>query len=129
MSGFRMTFSGLNELQRGLIERSHLEEAKMAVKKNGAELQTGIQRKANFKGHYEYRAGRGKVFVKPSGTTRRSVGLRIRNSGLTAVSGPTTEYSGYLEHGTRFMNAQPFVRPAFNVQKPKFVADLRKLVK
>lgn len=129
MARSAIIFTGLNELQRELIKRSHLEDAKMTVKKNGAELQTGIERKANFKGHYEYQKGKGLVFVKPSGTTKRSVGLSIRDNGLTAASGPTTEYAEYLEHGTRFMAAQPFVKPAFNIQKRKFNVALRKLVK
>lgn len=41
MSGFTMQFTGLNELQRGLIERSHLEAAKTVVAKNGTRLQQG----------------------------------------------------------------------------------------
>ena len=35
----------------------------------------------------------------------------------------------YLEYGTRFMDAQPFVRPAFDEQKEKFKDDMQKLVR
>jgi hypothetical protein len=34
-----------------------------------------------------------------------------------------------LEYGTRFMEAQPFVKPAYEVQKEQFKKDLDKLVK
>ena len=48
---------------------------------------------------------------------------------MTAESGPTTEYSPYLEYGTRFMSKQPFVKPALEEQEKKFNADMQKLVK
>lgn len=35
---YTMKFVGLDELQRGLIERSHLEAAKTVVAKNGSRL-------------------------------------------------------------------------------------------
>ena len=35
----------------------------------------------------------------------------------------------YVEFGTRFMDAQPFVRPAFKQQVPIFKSDMKKLVK
>jgi HK97 gp10 family phage protein len=35
----------------------------------------------------------------------------------------------YLEYGTRFMDAQPFVRPAYNEQKAKFIRDMNKLTR
>lgn len=35
----------------------------------------------------------------------------------------------YLEYGTRFMDAQPFVRPALEEQASKFKRDMQKLVR
>ena len=35
----------------------------------------------------------------------------------------------YLEYGTRFMDAQPFVQPALEEQLPKFKSDMKKLVR
>ena len=64
-----------------------------------------------------------------TGQTKRSIGLEIMDGGMTAASGPTTEYSEYLEYGTRFMEAQPFVNPALNEQKGKFLDDLQKLMR
>ena len=40
---------------------------------------------------------------------------------------PTTKYSPYVEYGTRFMDKQPFVKPAFQKVKKEFVNDLKKL--
>lgn len=115
--GYTVKFSGLEELHGALLKKSQLQDAKIVVKKNGAGLQGAIQRHANFTKGYQ------------TGTTKRSVGLEITDGGLTAKSGPTTEYSPYLEYGTRFMEAQPFVGPGFNEQKAIFKSDLKKLVR
>ena len=110
---YTIKFAGLDELQRELIRRSHLEEAKKVVAKNGARLQRGGQEKAPV----------------DTGTLKRSIGLKIEDGGLTAISGPTAHYGEYVEKGTRFMSAQPYMRPALNEVKGQFNADLRKLVK
>ena len=43
--------------------------------------------------------------------------------------GAETDYSSYIEYGTRFMDAQPFVRPALEEQASKFKRDMQKLVR
>lgn len=119
---------GLEELQKKLRKNADLDDVKKVVRQNGSELQRRIKRKADFKGHYEWEKGKGKVFKKATGTTKRSVSLDIKDGGLTAESGPTTDYAEYLEYGTRFMEAQPFVKPAMDEQAKQFERDLRKLV-
>ena len=108
---------GLEELQKKLIKNANMDDVKRVVRQNGSELQRRIQKNADFDKGYQ------------TGTTKRSVGLEIKDSGLTAESGPTTEYSEYLEFGTRFMEAQPFVKPALDEQSKQFENDLKKLVK
>lgn len=113
MGSHVMIFTGLDELQRGLIERSNLAMAKAAVAKNGSRLQTQAQRNAPV----------------DTGTLMRSIGLSIEDDGLTAKSEATAHYAGYVELGTRFMAAQPYMRPAFNQVKGIFNSDLKRLVK
>lgn len=110
---YTMKFVGLNELQRGLIKRSHLEAAKTVVAKNGTRLQQGA------------------IYYAPhdTGTLRRSIGLEIKDGGLTAISGATAHYGEYVERGTRFMAAQPYMKPSFNGVKKQFEADLRRLMR
>ena len=48
---------------------------------------------------------------------------------MTAAVGPTTDYSPYVEYGTRFMQAEPFVKPSWEEQKELFKKDMDKLVK
>ena len=113
----KIKVEGLKELQEALKPNVKLDDVKRVVKQNGSELQRKIQDKADFKMGYQ------------TGETKRSVGLEIKDSGFTAESGPKTEYSPYLEYGTRFMDAQPFVKPAYEEQKKKFEADMKKLTK
>ena len=108
---------GLDELQTAVTKKCNLQAAKQIVKLNGAELQQKMKRKADFKKGYQ------------TGTTKRSIALEMKDAGLTAEVEPGTEYSPYLEYGTRFMEAQPFVRPAYEAQAKLFKADMQRLVK
>lgn len=89
------------------------------VKDNGADLQQRMQRKAD------------EAFTKgyATGQTSRSIGVEIVDGGKTAFVGAQTEYAPYLEHGTRFMDAEPFVHPAAKEQGKKFEKELIKLLK
>lgn len=95
------------------------------VKKNGAELQQQTQKNMleEYKGHYE-----GKKFVKPTGATRRSAAVEIKDNGMTAVVEPNTSYFPYLEYGTRFMEARPTLGPAFKRVSPIFTNDIKRLI-
>lgn len=117
MISYVMKIEGLEKLQRKLEHNTKLEEVKRCVRLNGSELNDLMQKNADFKKGYQ------------TGTTKRSINLSIKDNGFTAESGPTTEYSEYLERGTRYMEAQPFVRPSFDVQKEIFKKDIEKLMR
>lgn len=113
----RITVTGLDELEKALKDNIKMDDVKRVVRHHGAELQENMQNRADFTQGYQ------------TGTTKRSIGLEIKDSGFTASVGPETEYSPYLEYGTRFMEAQPFVKPAHRDQKAKFKRDMQKLVR
>lgn len=113
----KLHVEGLDELQAALKKNVTLNDVKRVVRHNGAKLQERMQDKADFKMGYQ------------TGQTKRSIGLEIKDGGLAAEVGPETEYSPYLEYGTRFMDAQPFVKPAFDEQKEKFKSDMQKLMR
>lgn len=115
MGGLKI--EGLDKLQKALKDNFTLDDVKKVVKHNGQQLQDKIQRNANFTKGYA------------TGQTKNSVDLQIKDGGMTADSGPTTEYSPYLEYGTRFMEAQPFVKPALKEQEKQFKSDMQKLVR
>lgn len=108
---------GLAELQAKLKDNVRMDDVKRVVKHNGSEMTKKMIKNADFKRGYQ------------TGDTKRSITLEIEDGGMTAKTGPETEYSPYVEYGTRFMDAQPFVRPAYNEQKEKFKKDMSKLMK
>ncbi len=108
-----MKMVGINELQMKLEKNMRMDAVRDVVKKNGSELQAKAQRNAPV----------------DTGTLKRSIGLEICDNGLTVESEATADYAAYQEYGTRFMKAQPYMRPAFNVQKEQFKRDLSKMVR
>lgn len=104
-------------LQRKLKRLSNKSAIRTVVKYNGGRLQNSMTRKAEFTRGYQ------------TGKTKDSIYLTLTNNGMTAECGPTTEYAPYLEHGTRFMDAQPFIEPALRSVEPNFIHDLERLVK
>ena len=128
----KIKVTGLDKLQKKLKADVTLDDVKELVRKNGGQLQNKMQRNADFAKGYQ------------TGTTKRSIklsGTEYLDGGFTVEVGPgeaplnkktelpATEYSPYVEYGTRYMAAQPFVRPAFEEQKEKFIKGMQRLVK
>ena len=119
---------GMEKLQKKLKKNVNMEAVKKKVRQHGSQLQTKAMQNADFKGHYEWQKGKGRVFVPPSGALRGSIHLEITDGGMAAEVEPTADYAPYVELGTRFMDAQPYLGPAFKDQKEKFKKDMKKLV-
>lgn len=113
----KLEIKGLDKLERSLKENVTMSDVKRVVRHNGSQMHQQMQANADFKKGYQ------------TGTTKRSIGLEIVDGGFTAEVEPGTEYSPYLEYGTRYMDAQPFVKPAYETQKGKFKSDMQKLVR
>lgn len=113
----RIKITGLTELQKALKDNVTLNDVKKVVRHHGQQMQQTMMQNADFKMGYQ------------TGTTKRSISLEMLDRGMTAEVGPETEYSPYLEYGTRFMDAQPFVKPAHDEQSAKFKRDMQKLVR
>ena len=103
---------GMEKLQKKLKKNVNMEDVKRVVRHNGAEMQTKAQQNAPV----------------DTGTLKRSIGIEITDGGMSAEVEPTAEYAPYVELGTRFMDPQPYLKPAFNEQKEKFKKDMKKLV-
>lgn len=103
---------GMEKLQKKLKKNIQMDDVKRVVRHNGAEMQTKAQQNAPV----------------DTGTLKRSIGLEITDSGMAAEVRPTADYAPYVEYGTRFMEAQPYLKPAFDDQKEKFKKDMKKLV-
>ena len=104
---------GFEKLETKLTKNMDMSAVKTVVKKNGAEMQKKAMKEAPVLTHH----------------LQKSIMLEITDGGMTAEVESTAEYAGYQEYGTRFMNAQPYMKPAYNEQKGKFKSDMRKLVR
>ena len=120
----RVRIDGFDKLEAKLKRNMDLGAVRTVVRKNGAELQTKAQKNAPV-GTPQSTGIPGYV----GGTLKRSVELDITDGGLTAEVEPTADYAAYVEYGTRFMEAQPYLKPAYDEQKKKFVKDLNELVR
>lgn len=111
---------GMDKLQAKLKWNGENRDAvRTVIAKNGNQLNEKMKthmRDAYIKGY-------------STGDTAGSVNTVIAGDGLTAFVGPTTNYAMYVEYGTRFMTAEPAVRPAFEEQVPIFKSDMEALVK
>lgn len=103
---------GIEKIQKKLRQNGQMADVKKVVRHNGAEMQAKSQQNAPV----------------DTGTLKRSIGIEITDGGMTAEVEPTADYAPYVELGTRFMEAQPYLGPAFNEQKEKFKKDMKKLV-
>ena len=104
---------GFEKLEAKLTKNMDLSAVKTVVKKNGAEMQKKAMEEAPVLTHH----------------LQKSIMLEITDGGKTAEVESTAEYGAYVELGTRFMKAQPYLKPAFEEQKEKFKADMKELVR
>lgn len=113
---------GLQALISDIDARKYTgKQIRNVVMKNGADLQEDAQK----------RMTKTVAYVKgySKGTTRRSTTLTISDDGMKATVAPHSEYFSYVEYGTRYMEAEPTLNPAFNKIKQQFYKDVIGLVK
>lgn len=108
-----MKINGTDALIGALKKSANLDDVKNVIKVNGSEMQKNAQRKA----------------AVDTGFMKRSIALSIEDGGMTARVASMAEYSGYVNYGTRFQNAQPFMTSAFYEQRVKFLSDMKRLMK
>lgn len=113
----RVEIKGDKKLIAHLKKCQDLTPIKKIVQVNGDEMNRNMKKETQT------------AFTKgyTQGTTARSINTVIKDGGLTAMVGPTTEYAKYVEYGTRFMEPEPFIGPAFEKQKDKFINDLERV--
>ena len=112
MSSFKIT--GVKELEKALMKKvDEASKVKAIVRSNGIEMTNKSQRLSPF----------------DTGQLRRSITLKVSSSGYDATTGVSASYAPYLEYGTRFSAAQPFLKPSYNIQKKVFLKELSVLLK
>lgn len=119
MAKLAIQIQGLDKLTRKLIKNQALTEAKEVVKKNTAQM------------HEKTISNMISTYTKGyrTGNTENNTTFEIEDGGLSGVQTTNTDYIEYLEKGTRYMSAEPTIKPAFDVQKEKFRKEMEGLVK
>lgn len=110
---------GLDELQNALLTRTQATGVKQIVKTHTAAMQQ------------EAMANASSTYVKgySKNNTKKSIGIEIDSDGMTGITGMGMDYDPYLETGTRFMAAEPLLRPVFNKHKQVFIKDIKDVMK
>lgn len=103
--------SGADALLSKLKKMASYDDVKTAVKVNTAEMSKAAMRNAPV----------------DTGHLKRSIVPDVTD--LVGRVTPTAEYAPYVEFGTRFMSAQPFMGPAFQAQRSKFLSDLQRIMR
>ncbi len=108
-----LSLKGIDQLVKHLNKAATLQDVKQVVKSNTADMTAKMQ----------------EVVPVDTGNMKRSITMEVTDGGFTGVAGPHTNYAAYVEYGTRFQAAQPFIKPSFDVQKGVFINDLERLLK
>ncbi|WP_276421535.1 HK97-gp10 family putative phage morphogenesis protein [Lactococcus garvieae] len=111
--GKGFTITGTKVLNKKLRENISLSDLKSVIRMNTAEL----TREAQYESPID------------TSTLERSINMHIEDEGMTGIVEPNTDYAGYVEFGTRFAAAQPYLGPAFKKQSKQFKKDLDRIVK
>ncbi|MBA4699229.1 MAG: HK97 gp10 family phage protein [Ruminococcus sp.] len=104
---------GLDKLEKQLKKNATLNDVKQAVKMSGTTLQEEAKRI---------------VPVDSSNLKDTMIGPEISNGGMTVEVAAMAEYGEYVEYGTRYMEAQPYMRPALKKAEKEFRANMKKMV-
>lgn len=107
-----LEFEGLDEMAQSLLKNASPEKRSKVLRKYGSKLKEAAVNRAQFNKGYS------------TGATRRSITLQVESD--KAIVEALTSYSGYLEVGTRKMEAQPFMKPAIDEVAPKMVEEMAK---
>lgn len=113
-----MQVEGLSALRKALKDKANTldKDLQEVVLKNTKRLERSMKEHAHFTKGYS------------TGNLRRSINMEISPDGLTGTVSPNTEYDVYVEYGTSKMEAQPYVRPAFDEVSKEFMNDIDNLL-
>lgn len=125
MKKITMRFSGSNELADALLTKAKGEAVRQIVKKDMALLNKTT--KDIMTAVYIHKDKKGHPYSK--GENARKTQFTISSDGFSGTQTTDTGHIVHVEYGTRYMAAEPAIRPAFERTKQIFKSDLEKLVK
>lgn len=109
----KLQINGTGDLKKKLKDGADLGLVKDVLKKHATQMHEQTLRNAPV----------------DTGALKRSIMLSMHDQGFTWRVKAMVNYAAYVEYGTRFQSAQPFIRPAFYQQREDMLRDLRKITK
>lgn len=117
----KIDMRGLSQLEKKLLKGVSKEKISQVVRLNTAELTQKAKDRAPVSTEKTNPGG-------AHGQLKRSIIPSVGSGGLAGKVNATVDYAEYVELGTRFMAAQPYMKPAFDQQKEVFLDDMKKLL-
>ena len=106
---YSFSVSGAKEFQKLLNTEDKINKVKDVVRVNTAQLARNAS----------------KFVPVDTGTLARSGKSDILDGGMTGEYSFNTNYSAYVEYGTRFMYGRFYLKRAFDLQTEKFYNDVK----
>lgn len=125
---YYVELEGQEEL-RAALSRFDI-DAIRALKEAVSQSARDIEREAKMRAPVravvpDYPISAAKAAQAPGANIRERIRTVIRDAGLTATIGTGHFVGRFVEFGTRKMSARPFMGPAFEIMRPKYLARLR----
>lgn len=117
----KIDMRGLNQLQKKLLKGVSRDKISQVVRLNTAEVTQKAKERAPVSTEKTNPGG-------AHGQLKRSIIPSMSSGGMVGKVNATVDYAEYVEMGTRFMAAQPYMKPAFDQQKEIFLKDMKKLI-
>ena len=117
----KIDMRGLSQLEKKLLKGVSKEKISQVVRLNTAELTQKAKDRAPVSTEKTNPGG-------AHGQLKRSIIPSMSSGGMVGKVNATVDYAEYVEMGTRFMAAQPYMKPAFDQQKEVFLDDMKKLI-
>ncbi|MEC5422125.1 HK97 gp10 family phage protein [Virgibacillus sp. C22-A2] len=69
------------------------------------------------------------VAMVNGGTLKNSISVSYYNSAMSAEIGTPVTYAIFVEMGTRYQSAQPYLFPSYEMERPKYMKALEKALR
>ena len=107
-------------------------QVSVQLPRNWRELENKIKMATEIAARHVETDGKRRIAEWPAvdtGATMNSINARPDGiEGLSWKIGPSTEYSPFIEYGTVYMRARPFMTPALESESPRFVEAMRQII-
>lgn len=125
---YYVELEGQEELRAALnrFDIAAIRASKTVVGQSALEIEREAKMRAPVRAFVpEYPISAAKAAQAPGSNVRDRIKTILRDAGMTATIGTGYFVARFVEFGTRKMSARPFLGPAFEIMRPKYLTRLR----